>query len=119
PALEDVEDLCLVMGGQLTQPVEQDRAAGGGPEEPGLDRLGAAPPSLLDAEELGVEQSLRKGRAVDPNERPVSLRPRRVNASGDQGLARPGLPEDPDRERAAGAAASLHEPANLLPDGLD
>src|SRR5262249_8512811 len=117
--LEDVEKLRLLMGRELTQPVEHDRAPGGCAEEPGLGEAGAVLPPLLETEELRVEQRFRKSGAVNPNERPIGLRPSGVDAASDQALAGPALAEDPDRERPTGAGAALHERANLPPDRLD
>src|SRR5204863_4162076 len=57
-------------------------------------RAGKGP--ALVTEQLGLEQGLREGRAVDREERPVSTLAGMVDRESDQFLAGPALPGDQD-----------------------
>jgi hypothetical protein len=119
PLLDDLEQLGLVAQREAAHLVEEYRAGACGVEEsrPGAARARGRP--LLEAEELRLEQGLRKRGAADLDERPLSPWPLRMDLPGDEGLAGSGLAENQDRERAIQAALPLDEPPNLLTEGYD
>ena len=74
--------------------VEQDGAALGQGEVAGLVPLGAGEGAGLVAEQLGFEQGVGQGAAVDGHERPVTARAEVVQGAGEQLLAGAGLALD-------------------------
>src|SRR5262245_2991396 len=90
-----------------------------GLDEPGLGaaRVGEGP--ALVAEELGLEQGLGNGGAVDVDERAGAPRPSLVDRPGEQALARPGFAQDQDWGQPARAFLTGQEAGHLSPDRLD
>ena len=67
--LQDAQELGLRRLGKLADLVEEDGAAGGALEPPGLLAIGAGEGAALVAEQLALDEALRQSPAVDPNER--------------------------------------------------
>ena len=115
--LERGEELGLKGRGEQADLVEKEQAAMGELKEAGLGlaRVGEGP--LLVAEQLGLEQALRDGGAVDVDERLGRARPRSVQRPREQALAGAGLAEDEQRRRAHRHRGGANELLNLPPQG--
>ena len=70
PLLEDAKQLALQLGREVADLVEEDGPVVGHLELAGLARGGAGERAALVPEQLGLEQGLDDGRAVDAHERP-------------------------------------------------
>jgi hypothetical protein len=101
--LEGAEQLGLERGGQLGDLVEEERAAVCGLEQAGLVAVGAGECALLVAEQLGLEQVLGQGRAVDGDEA-AGAAGQHVQCAGDELLAGAALAGDEDRAWRTAAA---------------
>src|SRR6266481_1326019 len=97
--LQEPEQLHLHRGSELAHLVEEEGAALGALDAAFLPLDGAGERSALVAEQLGLEDGLGDGGAVDGHEGP--LRPRRVvvQGAGEELLAGPALPEEEDGGR--------------------
>ena len=94
--------------------VEEDRAAVGRLEEPRLGLAGVGEGAALEAEQLGLEQRLGDGRAVDVHERAARPRAVPMDGVGQQSLAGAGLAEDEDgRQPAPRARGRAHQARGL------
>ncbi len=102
--LQDAQQLDLRRQRQLADLVEEERAALREIQAALLAADRAGERAALVAEELGLEQSLGKRRAVDLDEGLAGALRVGVDGVGDQLLARPGLAED---ERRRGGARDL------------
>ena len=67
--LQDLQELGLEAVGQQRHLVEEERAAVGHLEQPGLRLVRVRECPALEAEQLGLEQGLGEGGAVDVDER--------------------------------------------------
>jgi hypothetical protein len=90
-----------------------------GLEEAGLGLPGIRERPALEAEQLGLQQGLRDGGAVDVHEGAPRAWTRLVKDVGDQPLARAGRPLDQHRRDPPAALRPGEQPADLGPDGLD
>ncbi len=106
-ALQRAEELDLERGGHLGDLVQEQRAAVGLFEQAELARGGAGEGPAHVAEELGLEQRLGHGPAVDGHERARRPRARVVDGLGDDLLAGAGFALD--EERGVGRRDPLHE----------
>ena len=101
--LQDAEELDLHRRRRLADLVEEDRAAVGLVEQPALLADGAGERAALVAEELGLEQRLGEGAAVDRDELPAAAGVV-VDGAGDQLLAGARLAGDQHRGDGLGDA---------------
>ena len=99
--LEDLEELGLQGLGEEGDLVEEEDAAVGGLEEAGLGAAGIGEGAALEAEELGFEQGVGDGGAVDVDEGAVVAGAGVVDEAGDQALAGAGLAVEEDGGEAA------------------
>src|SRR6185437_13762850 len=106
PFLQHAQKPYLRLQGKLTNLIQEDGATLSGfePAEPPLQRAGER--ALFVPEELGGNERLRNGRAVDPDEGPGRAAGTPVDGARDQLLARPGLPQD--EHRGVGFGHLLH-----------
>jgi hypothetical protein len=79
----------------------------------GLARIGEGP--ALVAEQLGFEEILGNGGAVDVHERRGRARPAPMQGPGDQPFARPRLAPNEDRRGAPSRRRPLQDQFELLP----
>ena len=117
--LQHLEELGLQRLRQQPDLVEEDRAAVGGLEEPGLRAPRVREGAPLEAEHLGLEQGLGDRRAVHVHERPIGARAGPVDHPREEALAGAGLALDEDRRQPPGLGGALEEPGDLLADGAD
>ena len=112
--LDDLQQLRLQRDRQQADLVEEDRPAIGRLEESrlGLPRVGEG--AALEAEQLGLEQRLGNGRAVDVHERPAPPGAVAVNGLGQEPFACSGLAQDEDRRQPAARAHGRAEQATGL-----
>src|SRR5262249_26392442 len=89
--LQDAEELCLSGRRHVGDFIEKQAAAGRQLDVPGLRLCGAGEGTAVVAEQLGFDQMLGEGRAVDRDERATPPRRRGVNEAGDDFFARSGL----------------------------
>ncbi|OPZ60721.1 MAG: hypothetical protein BWY87_00296 [Deltaproteobacteria bacterium ADurb.Bin510] len=89
----------LGLGGQLTDFVQEDRAPVGAFEAAALLAQGSGEGAFLVAEELGVQQAVRNGAAVDFDEAGLAAWREAVQGVGDDLLAHTGFPQQHDRAR--------------------
>jgi len=89
--LQDAQELDLEVYRQLADLVEEEGAARRLLEEAAPVRVGVGEGALLVPEELGFEQVLGDGAAVDRDERTGLARRARVDGAGDELLARAAL----------------------------
>ena len=82
---------------ELADLVEEQRAAAGGLEIPGLALVGAGERAALVPEQLALEERLRERAAVEPDERPRRARALAVDLLGDHLLADAGLAQQQHR----------------------
>ena len=94
PVLQDCEQFGLEALGQEPDLVEEECAPVGGLEQASLGLVSIGESAPLEAEQLGLEERLGNGGAVDADERPGRPGPRFMNGLGEQALARPRLTED-------------------------
>ena len=90
----------------------------GGLEEARFRLLGVGEGASLETEQLGLEQPLRDGGAVDGDERAAGARARAMEDAGHQTLAGSRLALDQDRREAGGSPGAAHEPADIGAEGL-
>src|SRR5262249_54736620 len=114
--LEDLEQLGLGLLGQEPDLVQEQGPAVSLLQQTGLRLLGVREGPSLEAEQLGLQQRPRDGRAVDADEGTSGTRARPVKHAGHQALADPRLAEQEDRHRAAGLSLALEEALERLPD---
>src|SRR4030095_1965603 len=100
--LQHVEELGLQGQRQLRNLVQVDRALVSVLELSGLAPVRAGERALLMAKELGLEQPMRNGRAVDRDERPSAPRRRRMQGAGDDIRADATLGSEQDRRVRVG-----------------
>ncbi len=100
--LDRAQQLDLHLDGDLADLVEEQRAAVGELEPPGLARRGAGERALLVAEQLRLHQRLRDRGAVDLDERPVLTARVLMQRLGDELLAGATLARDQHRRRRVG-----------------
>src|SRR5262249_27127247 len=105
--------------GQQGDLVEEDRPMVRGLEEPRLGAARVRERSALVAEQLGLEESLGDGGAVDVHERPVGARPQAMDEAGDQALAGSRLALYQDGRHPAASVGTPEEPADIVPHRLD
>ena len=117
--LDDIEELGLEPLGQERDLVEKEGSAMGRLEEPrlGLPRVREGP--ALEAEELGLEQGLGDGRAVDLDEGAMCAGTGAVNHASKQTLARARLALNEDGREPPRVRLALQQPPDLRTDGLD
>ena len=101
---------CIV-GVHLADLVEEDGAALGDFDQPLLVRVGAGERAAHVAEQLGLEQRLRHGAAVDGDERMLAPQRVEVHRARDQVLAGAGLAGD--EHRAVGLGDRLDHPEHV------
>src|SRR5262245_32746685 len=89
--LQHMEELGLQRERQFCDLVEIDRAFVRVLELPGLTTMGARECAFLMAEELGLQQSLRDGGAIDLDEGPLAAHRCRVDSTCDEVLAHAAL----------------------------
>jgi hypothetical protein len=120
PLLEGAEQLDLEGGRHLADLVQEEGAAAGGHQEAVLVPDGAGEGSLHVAEELGLQQALGEGAAVDGDEGAVGAVGEAVDVAGQDLLAGAALAGDEDGGVGGGdglgEADDLEEGA-VLPDG--
>ena len=97
-----MQELGLQGERQLGDLVQVERALVRILELPGLAAVRTGEGAFLVAEELGLEQPLRYGRAVDLDERPLAARRRRMDGAGDEILADAALAPEQDRRIRVG-----------------
>src|SRR5262249_14401834 len=97
PILEDVKELALQGGVEVTDLVEKDRAAIRGFELADLQLVRTSERPPLVPEELALEQLTRHRRAVDLHERAGLTNRRVVNGTSGNVLARAGFAGDENR----------------------
>ena len=120
PLLEDLQELRLERERQEADLVQEDGATVGDLEESGLGLARVGERAALEAEQLGLDQGLRDGGAVDVHERRAGAAARPVDGRGQQPLAGSGLAENQDRRQsAAGSRRRSEEPTDLLADRDD
>ncbi len=100
--LEHAQQLGLQQGRELSNFVEEERAAIGRFEQTLLHCLRVGEGASFVAEEFGLHQRLGDGRAVDGDEWPVLARALVVNRLGDQVFARSAFALDENRGGLAG-----------------
>ena len=117
--LQDAQELGLRCQAHLADLVEEQHAAGGQLDLPGLGLLCAREGAALVAEELGLEQLLGERRAVQRDERAAFARGGLVDEARDDFLARAGLAADHDGRVGGGHLRRLLEhalPISRWPD---
>src|ERR1043165_942270 len=102
--LEKAKELCLRGQRHLADFVQEERAAVGRLDEARAVAVGAGERAAHAAEELRLDERLRKRRAVDGGEGLGAPRRVAVDGARDELLAGAGLAEDADRDVAAGDA---------------
>ena len=109
----------LGLGGFVQEPdlVEEEGAAAGGLEEPGLGPPRVRERARLEAEELGFHQMLGQGGAVDGLECARRAGPGAVNGPREQALAGARLAYEKEGGQAPRAGLHLDEAADLGPEG--
>ncbi len=100
--LQDTQELDLKIGGQIPDLVEKQASSVGELEPALLDRGRPGEGPLLVAKELALQERLRKGGAVDLDERAVGARGVVVDGASDEFLAGPALPAEQDGGPAVG-----------------
>ena len=118
--LERLQQLRLQRVRHQADLVEKDRAAMRHLQEPGLGlpRVGERP--TFEAEELGFEQGVGNGGAVDVDERRGCPRPGPVNDLRDQSLPRARLALDEDgRQPSLGRRLAAEQPRQLVANGFE
>ena len=113
--LQHAENLRLGDGREIGDLVEEERSAVGQLETPLLAVPCPREGALLVAEELGLEQGLGQGRAVDGHEGPLPARRAVVDGAGGQLLAGPALALD---EHAGRAVGHLPDEGHHLLEGI-
>ena len=94
--------------------VEQQRPAVGGDEQPGARRGGARVRAALGAEQLGGQQGLAQGTAVDGDEGAIAPGARAVDCARDQLLAGAGFAAD--EHRRVGGSDARDDPTEAQHD---
>ncbi len=113
--LDRPQELRLQAEGHQADLVQEQGAAIRGLEETRLGLHRAGERSALEAEQLGLQQRLGDGGAVQVYERPCRPGALAVDAAGQQALARARLAQDEDgREPAVGAGGGSEQPMHLL-----
>jgi hypothetical protein len=113
--LQDSQQLHLRLLGEITDLVQEQGPSLGQGEAAGLVLLGVGECPLLVTEQLGLDQSVGDGGAVDRDERPIPARTQVVDRSGDQLLAGSGFAFDQDRALAVGDQGQcLEEPLHVV-----
>ena len=101
PLLENAEELGLRRRGQVRDLVEKQRAAVGEAEVTFLATVRPRERALFVAEQLGLDQRVGDGAAVDADERTVAPPALVMDGAGDELFARARLALDENRERGA------------------
>ena len=114
--LEHVEELGLENERQLRDLVQVDGALVRVLELPRLPPMRAREGALLVAEELGLEQPLGNGGAVDLDEGPLAARGRHMDGAGDEILAHTALTSD--QNGRVGVGNALDDGANRRHPGV-
>src|SRR5262249_58829279 len=103
--LEDAEQRPLLIGGELTELVEEQRARVRLLEEAVAPLVGAGEGAALVAEEGGLGEAAADRAAVHRDERAAGARRRLVHQAREELLAGAALADEQNRRVAAGAAA--------------
>src|SRR6056297_1964260 len=98
PLLQESEQLRLQRHGHVADLVQEQRAAAGRLDLAGGGLVGTGEGALLVAEQLGLEQILRDGRAVDGDETLVLAVAERMQRAGEEFLASAALAEQQHRD---------------------
>jgi hypothetical protein len=109
----------LRLGAQRIDLVEKQRAAVGLGHQAAARGLGVGEGAALVAEELGLQQVVGQGTAVDGHERPAAACAPGMHGARRQFLAAAGLALDQHRRVARGHAAQLAEHADEAGRGAD
>ena len=117
--LDGLEELGLQAERHETDLVEKHGAAVGGLEQAGLGLARIREGATLVAEQLGFEERLRDGGAVDVHEGAGRARPDTVDGPSDQPLAGPRLALDQDGKESRQAAGPLKERADVVSERDD
>ena len=97
PFLKNAKQLRLDRGGEITDLIEEERAAGGQLEATAFETIRAGEGPALVSEELGLRQRFGQGGAVDRHEGTFGAAARIVDGASDQLLAGPALAGEQDR----------------------
>ena len=92
--LKDSQQLGLRFGGQVPNLIEEEGAAMRGHEEAGVIGVRARKGAPAVSEQLALEEIAGQRGAVDGHERPAGAPAVRVDGTGDEFLARPGLADN-------------------------
>ena len=108
--LDHAQDLLLDRQRRVGDFIEEQAAAVGPLEPSGAAAHGAGERAGLMAEQLGLEQGLGQGGAVELDQRPLPAAGEVVETGGDQFLAGAPLADDQDRPiQGRGAGRLLHQ----------
>ena len=110
--LQHSQELGLKNRAHIGDLIQKERAAGCQLKAPGLALRRAGECPALVAEELGLQEGLRNGSAVDGDERPLGLRPLIMDDPRDELLAGAALPREQDRSR--GVQDQFHQAVDVL-----
>ena len=102
PLLEHAQQFHLQGGTHLTDFIEKNRSLGGQGKTSGLVRAGIGEGARLVAEQLGFEQRLGQGRAVDRDKRSPAARTQGMDGTRHHLLAGTGRTKDEHRARTGG-----------------
>src|SRR2546426_3249380 len=123
PLLKDAEELRLDRRREITDLIEEERAAGGQLEATALETIRAGEGPALMSEEFGLRQRFGQGGAVDRHERSLGTSARIVDGTSDQFFPSPAfageqdgciLPGDQSRLRSEEHTSELQSPCNLV-----
>jgi hypothetical protein len=117
--LKDRQELALEGRGQEADLVEEKGAAVGGLKEAGLGLASVSEGATLVPEQLGFEERLGDGGAVDIDEGASVPRPRLMNRPGHETFTCTGLAEDENGRQAARTGLTGEQLRNLRPDRND
>ena len=121
PFLKHAEELRLHRGGEITDLIEEERAAAGQLEATALETIRAGEGPALMSEEFGLRQRFGQGGAVDRHERSLGTSARIVDGTSDQFFPST-IYEDhkqlvADRDSARSEAGSLRSEKSRLEQG--
>src|SRR2546422_7479670 len=111
--LNDLEQLGLKRLAEQPNLVKEYRARVRGLKQAWLGVLRAGERAALEAEEFGLQQRFRDGRAVHVDEGVAGSGPFPVEEVRDQPLTGPRLSHEENRRRSTGAGRSAQEPADV------
>ena len=116
--LQDAQELHLHGRGELADLVEEEGAGGGELEATALEPVRAGEGAALVAEELGLDERLRQGRAVDGHERTVRPRAPVVDGVGQHLLARAALAREEHLPESIRQGSAGPAPAGAMREQL-